>query len=469
MRLDRFTPGSALALAFGCLAVTSLSGAAQDKVAPAAAQRAPAIHPVGHDLEGLPTSAGPIAAYATALDHPLNRLHALLFFAARTPTEIGASLPAERRRTGGSDAQFFTGKWALTNRKGTEIDAQADTRVFGGDVRTSPVEQLSAQAAAEVRTILASLSTAEQVEALLPVELARLSLQWDLLQLWWRFENGAGADAETLAAMARTIRALGLPRSKLEALPSGLDHLDTRAGPAQPGAAHDRRRPRAPSGLLADAKSAWVEVDRDSKSLFQAQRSLCSARAFVKCADRATGAALVARSVELAAENKLVEIPRGTEVVLLLSMVGLTRDLEPVATNVASELRLREAVAPDVLDPASDTSSRDGWNQWVWLFSRSANFAEKGATPLRFVQDSAQSLFLEYGSPKYTTYFAQCALCHRTTNAGNQNPSGVNILGRYAQARVLDDPAKRLRDAEREMEPVVAKLRARLALADAAK
>jgi hypothetical protein len=469
MRLDRFSPGTGLALALGWLAVTFLIPAAQEAVAPAAnAQRAPSIHPVGHDLEGLPTSAGPIAAYATALDHPLNRLHALLFFAARTPTEIGASLPAERRRAGESDAQFFTGRWALSNRKGTEIDAHADTSVFGGDVRTSPVEKLSSDAATELRAILGTMATPEQADALVPGALARLSLQWDLLQLWWRFENGDGADAETLAAMARTIRALGLTRQMFEALPSGLEQLDSLAGPAQPGAeaAHDRRRPRVPRGLLAGAKSAWVEVDRDSKPLFQAQRSLCSARAFVKCTDRATGEALVARSTELAAQNKLVEIPRGTEVALLLSMVGLTRELEPVATNVASELRLRLAVAPDVLDPASDTSSRDGWNQWVWLFSRSANFAEKGAAPLRFVPDTAQSLFLEYGSPKYTTYFAQCALCHRTTNAGNQNPSGVNILGRYAEARVLRDPAKRLRDAEREMEPVVARLRARLQLAD---
>jgi hypothetical protein len=42
------------------------------------------------------------------------------------------------------------------------------------------------------------------------------------------------------------------------------------------------------------------------------------------------------------------------------------------------------------------------------------------------------------------------------------------VLGKYTKPRVLLDPAKRLRDAEAEMAPVVKKLRERLAKAEPA-
>lgn len=414
--------------------------------------------PVGHDLEGLPISGGAQPVYSRDLQHPLNQLHALLFVAARTPTEIGASLPAERRRTGKDDAAFFQGRWALQNRLSADIQPANDTHWFGGDVRTSPVEAWSEAQAVQARRLLADLDTPAKVDALLGTPLARLSLQWDLLHVWWRFERNGGTDPATLQSLARAIRVLGQPREILSVLPSGLETLPL---PATQTDARDRHHPRAPRDLLDLSHSDWLEIDREPKVLFQAQRSLCSARVFVKAGDRVATENLVTAAREAGADAS-IDIPRGTEVALLLCLVGLTRDLEPVATPVASELRLRAAVAPDVLDPASDTSTRDGWNQWVWLFSRSASCVPGAAPTLRFVPDTAQSLFLEYGTPKYTTYFAQCALCHRTTNGGKQNPSGINALSRYSKPRALADPAKRLRDAEKEMASVVAKLRARL-------
>jgi hypothetical protein len=405
-----------------------------------------------------------LPVYAADPTAPLNRLHSLLFFGQRTPTEIGSTLPAERRRLGQSDTDFFTGKWAFAGRKAKEINAATDTRLFGGDVRTSPVEKLSAADAAAVRTLLQPLATPAGAAAAMPSSLARLSLQWDLLQLWWRFEQKGGTDDATLLAFARAIRSLGQPRPALQGLQSGLASLTAQADPAN----RDRHQPRAPHGLLDGPKSPWVEIDRESAVLFRANRSLCSARVFMKCGDRATAEALVARAAELASSGQLVEIPRETELVLLLSMVGLTADLEPVATQVVSELRLRLAVAEPVLVPTSDTSTRDGWNHWGWTFSRAAHFGANPTAAMRHIPDSHQALFLEYGSPKYTTTFAQCSLCHRATNAGGQNPSGIHVLGKYTKPRVLLDPAKRLRDAEAEMVPVVKKLRERLAQADPA-
>lgn len=441
----------------------ALFAAAALAVGTAAACAVPAAnsttYPVGHDHEGLPVASDPLPVYAADPAAPLNRLHALLFFASRTPTEIGATLPAERRQLGQSDTEFFSGKWPFVGRKAKEIDPAKDTRLFGGDVRTSPVEKLSAADAAEVRTLLQPLATPAGAAAAVPSSLARLSLQWDLLQLWWRFEQKGGADDATMLALARAIRSLGQPRASLQGLPSGLASLTTQADPAN----RDRHQPRAPHGLLDGPDSPWVEIDRESAVLFRANRSLCSARVFLKCSDRATAQALVARAAALAPSGQLVEIPREAELVLLLSMVGLSAELEPVATPVVSELRLRLAVAEPVLVPTSDTSTRDGWNHWGWTFSRAAHFGGPPTAAMRYIPDSHQALFLEYGTPKYTTTFAQCSLCHRATNAGGQNPAGVHVLGKYAKPRVLLDPAKRLRDAEAEMAPVVKKLRERLA------
>lgn len=424
-----------------------------------AARPQPAVFPVGHETEGLPTSPGPMAVYAPDPAAPLNRLHALLFMAERTPSEIGAALPEERRRGGLTDAAFFSGKWPLAQRRGPEITAE-DARVFGGDVRTSPVAGWSPVQAAEARALLADLSTPARAAVAVPNRLARLSLQWDLLQVWWRFERAPGSvDDATLVALARAIQALALPRIELLALPTGLEWMESAGMEVQA----DRRRPRAPRGLLGGVDSTWVELDRAPAALFQAQRSLQSVRVFVRSTDRATVEQLVAQVPELGAKNQLVTIPRGTEVALLLAMVGVTPDLEPVATGVVSELRLRLAVAEDRLDAESDTSSRDGWSHWVWFFSRANAFVERGAVPLRFVPDTTQSLFLEYGTPKYSVYFAQCALCHRTTNGGNQNPSGVHVLGKHAKPAVLTDSGKRARDAEQQMGPVIETLRKRLA------
>ncbi len=420
--------------------------------------------PLGHDFEGLPSTPGPIAVYAEDPQHPLNRLHALLFFALRTPTEIGASLPTERRRAGKTDAQFFTAKWVMANRTEKQISAEADARWFGGDVRTSPVAKWSESEAAETRSILATLSTPEAASRIVATPLARLSLQWDILQVWWRFEREKSAEVATLEAMALAIRALGQSRAALTGLPSGLEALAVANWPVT----RDRRLPYAPQGLMDGALSDWVEVDRVPAALFDAKRALISARVFLKNKDRATMEALVASVSDKAAQKQLVDIPRETEAALVLALIGLTGDLEPVATPVISELRVRKAVALDVLDAAGDTSTRDGWNQWVWLFSRAGALTAQARSPLRFVPDTAQSLFLEYGSPKHTTYFAQCALCHRTTNAGNQKPSGLHVLGLYAKPSVLTDPSKRGRDAETQMAPVIAKLKERLVGAGAA-
>ncbi len=122
---------------------------------------AQALHPAGHASEGLPVDAAPRALYAREPEHPLNRLHALLFLAEVLPTEIGASLPDEREREKLSDAEFFTGRWYFRNRKDTEI-TDKDTRLFGGDVRVSPVFLIDRYRGAQLRELLALVDTREE-------------------------------------------------------------------------------------------------------------------------------------------------------------------------------------------------------------------------------------------------------------------------------------------------------------------
>ncbi len=419
-------------------------------------------HAVGQPFEGLPTSAAPQRVYASTLDHPLNRLHALLFLAERQPTEIGHSLPSERSNGAQGDAEFFQGKWYFRNRSGAAVSA-ADIRVFGGDVRISPVEDLRGQRGEALRTLLEGLDTRTEVEAIpeLRAPLARVLLQWDLLSVWWRIEretlDGAELAAEeaTLRALGAAIRALALPSETLRQLSSGTQSLAPR------GDGSDRARPYVPSGLLAGERGAWREIARDEKELFHARNSLRAARVFVRAADGAATEELVRKSAAATDEASTPKLEIGTEAALVLSLVVLDETLTPFATSVVDEVRVRRVTGPAELRP-DNGSSRDGWSHWIFHLSRSGALLGEGER-FRFVPDTAQSLFLEYGTPKYTTYFAQCALCHRRTNSGGQDPDGIRALGRYGHPALEDDAQARWRIAAEQFEPIAAALRSRLA------
>ena len=424
---------------------------------------AQALHPAGHASEGLPVDAAPRALYAREPEHPLNRLHALLFLAEVLPTEIGASLPDEREREKLSDAEFFSGRWYFRNRKDTEI-TDKDTRLFGGDVRVSPVFLIDRYRGAQLRELLALVDTREEVEAMeaLRSPLPRVLLQWDVLSVWWRLERACketgrpAAEPETLAALAQVVRALALPRHVLERLDAGTDAL------VPTGDGIDRSLPYVPPGLLDGPRGAWREIARDEKELFHATNQLRAARVFVRAGTPQETDKLVARSAAATDEATTPKLALGTEAALVLSLVVLDDALEPCATNVVDEVRIRRVTGPAELHP-DNGSSRDGLSHWIYLLSRAGAMLGDGPR-FRFVPDTAQGLFLEYGSPKRTTYFAQCALCHRRTNSGGQDPDGIRSLGRYGKPSIEREPATRLRLAERQFAPAVETLRARLGL-----
>lgn len=423
------------------------------------------LHPAGHASEGLPVSTEPGVVYASEPTHLLNRLHARLFLAEVRPTEVGASLPAERAREAQADDEFFTGKWYFRNRKGDEI-TEADTRAFGGDVRVSPVLALDGARGVELQALLAAIDTREEVEALAELRspLARVLLQWDLLFVGWRVERriaqgkaplqDGSVEARTLAAMARAIRALALPRETLLSLGSGIDALPPRGSPER------RAESYVPAGLLSGERGAWREIARDEKELFHATNSLRAARVFVRAADGEATERLVRRSAAATDEASTPVLDVGTEAALVMSLVVLDDTLTPVATEVVDEVRIRRVTGPGELRPGNG-SSRDGWSHWVHMLSRPGALLGRGER-FRFVPDTSQALFLEYGSPKHTTYFAQCALCHRRTNSGGQDPDGIRALGRYGHPALESDGSARRRLAERQFEPIAKALRRRL-------
>lgn len=412
--------------------------------------------PVGDDFESLPRTGTPQPVYAPSPDHPLNQLHALLFLADVTPDEVGAALPTERRASGLDDAHFFVGKWPIPQRKGQPTDH----RWFGGDVRTSPLVTLDAEHDAKLVELCTRLDTPEEVAAVpeLANPLARLLLQWDALQVLVRMDRkDFGSDAAR-RALHRVVRALAQSRATLLALPSGFEALRAQF-PA--GSPKDRRAPFLDRALLVDPAGPWVEVQRKSTALFDAKNSLRSARAFLSlgpASKHADALALVAAVAAAKTDAELPKLPTGAEVALVLTLVGVDTDGKPVATNVIDEVRVRALVGPEELSATNDTSSRDGWNHWVFARTRRGSLVAPDEGAFRFVPDTAQSLFLEYGTAKHTTYAAQCALCHRATNGGGQAPSGVRMLSRFAEPKSITDPRTRLDQAEGEVGPVLESL-----------
>ena len=397
-------------------------------------------YPSTHDRAGLLPTTDPLPVYHPDPGYWLNQLHAALFIADRVPAEVAGALPEEQKAAGLTSDQFYKVGWYFKKRPGTD----ADRRVFGGDGRVSPVEDFTGDRGQRLRELLAKLATADQVvtEPALKDPLARLMLQYDLLHVWTRLDK-PGADPQTLAVVAKAVRVVALPADTLRALPSGLDKL-ARLGTAGPP---DRTTPYLSSGLIDKTNdSGWVEVDRDSTStLFHAKNSLRVSRVYLNAGSREkTLAAITA--------GPAAKLDIGTETAFLFEMIGLDPDLKPVPTAVVDEVRVRRLTGPVKLAPDNPTASKDGWDQWVY-------FRARPGTEFRFVPDDTQSLFLEYGTAKHSTFAAQCALCHRATNAGGQTPLGVRTLAKHANPRESNDPTRLPKIAAEQLGPIAARLR----------
>lgn len=418
---------------------------------PAEEALAPNRHPVGHDLEGLPISIDREAAYSSDPEALPNRLHRLLFVDEVVSEEIAAALPAERRQEGLADGEFFRKGWYFRKRKGDD----ADRHLFGGDVRISPVLRPDEARTRALLAVLGECSTREQIEACADLRepLKRLLLQWDLLTLWWRWERLEQVDPQLLTALCRSAEALALPRSTLDSLDSGAASLRTLA---ESNTVLDRSRLSLPSGWIdAAGRFTWAELNRKSTKLFHAENQFRASRVFVDLPRERLERVLAGEKVDAAATSQ-----EPVTSALVLTLMAVSREGDVVATPVIDEVRIRRS---DAGHDESASSSRDGSTHWIFFRTRGgADAAPGSAGPFRFVPDTAQSLFLEYGSAKHTTYFAQCALCHRLKDAGGQTPWAIRSLAAHASPRLVATPEERLRQAEEELAEFRERFRSRL-------
>lgn len=415
----------------------------------------PERHPPGHEREGLPTSDSPVPTYAPKADHWLNELHALLFTQTQIPRDVASVLPGERAASKATDAEFFVKGWQFGKRPGVE----KDRATFGGDVRVSGLTSLDEKRRERLLELLNRLDSRERVGAVgeLKSPLARLLLQWDVVSVWWRLEQDRPwkiePDIELFRAFALAARALALSPAEMEKLPTGFGEI--RKQFARADKPKTPKEAYLPPDRVGEAKdSPWVEVERKSTKLFRGDVALRASRVWVNAGTRDRSLNLVEGAVQPGA---LPVPPEKTEVALALSLVGFDENLAPVATGVIDEVRVRRLTGPFERSAENATSSKDGVDHWVYFRSRPGSLW--GGNAFRFVPDTAQSLFLEYGSAKHTTFAAQCALCHRSEVNTARVPRGILSLNPSSKPRPALDPFARLRLAEEEMRPVAARLR----------
>ncbi|VTS00768.1 hypothetical protein [Tuwongella immobilis] len=412
-------------------------------------------HPLGHAHEGLPLRETGLPIYAPQPDHWLNDLHAALFTQAMVPADVGGVLPGEMR--GKNPQEFFIKGWQFAKRKGED----ADLTTFGGDVRVSAVIAIDDARRKRLLAGFARISTPEQVQAIpeLRSPLRRLMLQWDILSVWWRWESDrkwSYEDSEVRIAAAKSIRALAQPRAVLESLPSGRDELLQQfANHSVPGPAALPYLP--PSVLVRDAQSEWVEIDRKASKLFRGDVALRNSRVFLRAGTRDQAAAIV----EAAAKKNRPAIPDQTEVALEMTLIGVDPEFNPVVTPVIDEFRIRRLSGPFQIAAANPTSSKDGVDHWVYFRARTQLDATQNL--FRFIPDTTQGLFLEYGSAKQTTFGGQCALCHRADINTPTLPRGISTLNWNALPKIATDPKVRIQAVVSEMTRVTEQLRSRVA------
>jgi len=412
--------------------------------------------PTGHDLEGLPQRNTEYSVYDDDSLSELNRLHRLLFIAEFVPQEIQSALPSERHESQQSDAAYYVRGWYFQKRKGVEKDRM----VYGGDIRVSPRFEFNSEERSELVKLLKNLVSmrSDSSTAALADPMTALLLQWDLLSVWWTLEKSKIDDLELLSHFAEAIQSLAQARDALERLPSGLSELLSRFSKASIPSTKQPYMPPDFDGRV-DGSEDWIEVGRKSSTLFKADRSLRVTRVYLSTGNRSQAIELLNSA---SSETKAaVIVPIGTTTILSQQLIAIDDTLSPVVTPVLDELRVRVVDGKRELKAESSTSSRDGSSHWIYMRTRFGT-VRPDEPDFRFVPDTAQSLFVEYGTRKHATFAAQCALCHRRTNNGGEFGEGILSLARFAKPH-LAEPNERVKLAEQEMTAVISKLKERLA------
>ncbi len=375
-------------------------------------------------------------------DHPANRVFHAAYVVEVVPRFVGAALPGEH----GDDADFFVSRWYFRQRPGNE----GDQAIHGGDRRQLPRERFAARTSIQVQEALRALDGAVLTELRSRPRTA-IYLQHDLLRLARRLVD-TKANPELLAPLLAAAERLALPADTL--LRPDLRTFD--------------RAALAPALHGVDA-ARFLELDRKSTRLFDASRTQLWSRVWLAtpATTDPTAAKLVAQAADPDREAPL-EVPIGTQAILAQGIVALDDTGQPRATGLVIDVRTQRLSNRDPLGRGNPTTTRDGVDLRQWFLSRETVARAEAATePKGITFDdfdeipmTAAALFRDYGTLKHTTYFAQCALCHRQTDTPGAELGGFLVLRQNAKPRPAG-PSARERLAEGQLAEFVGALRSR--------
>ncbi|MBA4031129.1 MAG: hypothetical protein C0478_09615 [Planctomyces sp.] len=382
-------------------------------------------------------------------------LFALLFTDILIPTEIGTVVPVPAGVEVAVDPQR---PWYFGKREGTS----ADERLFAGDVRVSPLLKWREDRTEALHNVANEVRAALADPQRRPTPLMRLSMQWDVLSVWWRLEQTEGTPPEVLEELAKLVVDLAQPAEVLNSLPSGYDLAQAQFAGSPMGT---YKSPWFSPDDVVGEQAGWKQLARRSSKLFVAPHSMRASRVYMKALEPVETQAdteAFLKSWATSGLNRDWQPDRQVQTAMVLSLIGVTPELEAVATPVVDEIRFRVVHAPHDGIPPEETTSRDGSSIWLYYLSR-AETQNQGQPAYRFVPGLEESLFPEYGTAKQTTFAAQCTLCHRIENSGRQSPGGIRSVSSYAGGEITTDKLHRFRLAEAEMKVVTTRLKDRLA------
>lgn len=395
-------------------------------------------YPVGHSDQGLPQPDFVLTPYHEDPNHVLNRMFRAGFLVTTAPAEVGLALPREHR----NPAEFYRKGWYFAVRPGTPVDQ----RLFGGDTRFLSRESFPSE---EARAFVRALGEVDEevVQALKKRPELAVMLQHDLLRVAERLMD-TGKNKELLKPITAVIRKVALPSDQLVKLPSTYEL----------GLKFKSIDEPLPEDLLRTEPSVngpYIELLRNSTSLFDAFRTLSWSRVFIAWPDTSQD---LAQFLSAQSKGHKIEVPIGTRSVLVQGIVAIDDRARPYATPLAFDVRIKWLENRDPLSVDNRTTTRDGIQIRAYELRRTSLRQGAYNQLFRVLHDDDQALFRDYGTLKHTTQAAQCAVCHRLHEVFDAHLGGFITLAPSANPRPALTGLERLRLAEREVLQFMKKL-----------
>jgi len=396
-------------------------------------------YPVGHPDQGLPHPDFVLTPYHEDPSHVLNRIFRTSFLVTTIPAEVGLALPREHR----DPSEFFQKPWYFAVRAGTP----ADQKLFGGDTRLLSRDGFTPE---EAKAFTNALREVDGVAVRTLKERPELAVmfQHDLMRLAERLLD-TKRNQELLKPIAAVIRKVALPSNQLALLVPTYE-LGLKSKSINSDLPLDLLRMEAP------LNGHYVELLRQSTSLFNASHSLAWSRVFVAWPTAPKDLFLFLSSQS---KGQGIEVPIGTKSILVQGIMAVDDQGRPQATPLAFDVRVKWLANRAPMSVENRTTTRDGIQIRTYEMRRMSLRQNAYHHLFRALHDDDQALFRDYGALKHTTLAAQCTVCHRLHDVSDANLGGFITLGPSAKPRLAKTGAERLRLAEREVQQFWVKLR----------